>query len=143
MQGMFAVVAVVVAAAAVAMGVQSARRRREMEQAWAGLTAQGRCVGVRTTRDRDASDSGFGGVTRHFQYEFTTADGRVVRFEELGPLGTAEGDTVTVRYSPDRPERATAFPPRDRARGTAGRAATFGVLALVAAAAAVLAVVAG
>ncbi len=51
-------------------------------------------------------------TTLHHVYEFTTRDGRVIRFdEEGGPSTTVEGDIVTVHYLPDRPERATARVP--------------------------------
>jgi hypothetical protein len=59
----------------------------------------------------------------HHVYEFTTRDGRVIRFDEDGgPSTTVEGDIVTVHYLPERPERATAkVPARGRlAAGTGG-----------------------
>jgi hypothetical protein len=45
-------------------------------------------------------------------YDFVTAEGRPIRFDEAGgsPM-TVVGDTVTVRYPSGRPDRATAIPP--------------------------------
>jgi hypothetical protein len=51
-------------------------------------------------------------TTLHHVYEFTTREGRAVRFEERGGPGTVlEGDIVTVHYTADHPERATAEAP--------------------------------
>lgn len=51
-------------------------------------------------------------TTLHHVYEFTTRDGRVIRFDETdGPSTRVEGDIVTVHYLPERPERATAKVP--------------------------------
>ncbi|MFF8971497.1 DUF3592 domain-containing protein [Streptomyces sp. NPDC014995] len=87
------------------------RRSRRITRAWAGgLTAEARCLRSYTTT------SGGGGravrTNLHHVYEFTTREGRTVRFEEGGGPGTTvEGDLVTVHYAADRPARATARPP--------------------------------
>ncbi|KUM90405.1 MULTISPECIES: hypothetical protein [Streptomyces] len=94
------------------------RRWLRMRSAWnSGLTAWGRCLRVYTTTHG-------GGDTRvrtrlHHVYEFTTQDGRVVRFEEDGGPGTTvEGDSVTVHYAAGQDVVATAHP-----RGSARYAA--------------------
>ncbi|WP_210576775.1 DUF3592 domain-containing protein [Streptomyces sp. GESEQ-4] len=82
------------------------RRARDIRGAWNhGLTAEARCLRAFTTTRNDST-------TQHHVYEFTTRDGRYIRFEEAyGPATTVEGDIVTVHYLPDRPERATAHAP--------------------------------
>ncbi|WP_405967303.1 DUF3592 domain-containing protein [Streptomyces sp. NBC_00015] len=87
------------------------RRSRRIARAWdGGLTAQARCLRSYTTT------SGGGdtmvSTTLHHVYEFTTREGRAVRFEEAnGPGTTIEGDIVTVHYAAARPEEATAKAP--------------------------------
>ncbi|MFE7928487.1 DUF3592 domain-containing protein [Streptomyces sp. NPDC057456] len=87
------------------------RRSRRVVRAWdGGLTAQARCLRSYTTT------SGGGdtmvSTTLHHVYEFTTREGRAVRFEEAnGPGTTIEGDLVTVHYAAGRPEEATAKAP--------------------------------
>ncbi|SED65504.1 Protein of unknown function [Streptomyces sp. 3213] len=87
------------------------RRARQVGSAWnSGLTAEARCLRTYTT------SSGGGdtmvSTTLHHVYEFTTREGRTVRFEEEnGPGTTLEGDIVTVHYAPEHPERATAHAP--------------------------------
>ncbi|MFF1438337.1 DUF3592 domain-containing protein [Streptomyces sp. NPDC058295] len=87
------------------------RRSRRVARAWGGgLTAQARCLRSYTTT------SGGGdtmvGTTLHHVYEFTTREGRAVRFEEAnGPGTTIEGDLVTVHYAAEHPEEATAKAP--------------------------------
>ncbi|MBD0841838.1 MULTISPECIES: DUF3592 domain-containing protein [unclassified Streptomyces] len=87
------------------------RRSRRVSRAWSsGLTAEARCLRMYTT----ASGGGDTMVrtTLHHVYEFTTREGRTVRFEEQnGPATTVEGDIVTVHYLADRPEQATAHAP--------------------------------
>jgi hypothetical protein len=86
-------------------------RSREISRAWrSGLTAEARCLNTYTT----TSGGGDGMVSTklHHVYEFTTREGRPVRFEEQGgPATVVQGDIVTVRYAADRPEKATARPP--------------------------------
>ncbi|MFD9435259.1 DUF3592 domain-containing protein [Streptomyces sp. NPDC060002] len=87
------------------------RRSRRVVRAWdGGLTAEARCLRSYTTT------SGGGdtmvGTTLHHVYEFTTREGRAVRFEEAnGPGTTIEGDIVTVHYAAGHPEEATAKAP--------------------------------
>ncbi|MER6786457.1 DUF3592 domain-containing protein [Streptomyces sp. NPDC000658] len=86
-------------------------RSRRIARAWnSGLTAEARCLRSYTT----ASGGGdtMISTTLHQIFEFTTRDGRVVRFEEVdGPGTILEGDIVTVRYAADRPEQATVKAP--------------------------------
>lgn len=88
-------------------GVGIAMRRA---RAWnGGATAQGRCLRA-VTHSSDGEPSPR--ARRHYIYEFTAADGRVVRFEEKGgPATRVEGDPVTVHYAEGREEHATAEPP--------------------------------
>ncbi|WP_415952254.1 DUF3592 domain-containing protein [Streptomyces sp. KLOTTS4A1] len=95
-------------AAAAAVGIL--RRARRMRAAWAsGLTARARCLRTyATTRGGNNRTT-----TQHHVYEFVARDGRPVRFEEAdGPAMTVEGDIVTVHYTAEHPEHATACPPR-------------------------------
>ncbi|MFF2324626.1 MULTISPECIES: DUF3592 domain-containing protein [unclassified Streptomyces] len=82
-----------------------------LRAAWAeGLTAEARCVSVRTEEVEDADGVPF--VRVHLTLEFRTADGRTVSFEEhQARPGPAEGDFVTVHYSAQSPEAATTRPP--------------------------------
>jgi hypothetical protein len=106
---------------------QVVRRWLRMRSAWnSGLTALGRCLRVYTTT-HSAGDSRV--RTRlHHVYEFTTQDGRVIRFEEEdGPGTTVEGDVVTVHHTAGREVVATAHP-RGSARYAVG---TFVMLAFL------------
>lgn len=111
MEFMFYAVPAFIAAVVIAMAVKVIRRALELRQAWSsGLTAEARCLRTYTTTSRH-SDSGHT-TTHHHVYEFTPSTGRPVRFEEQhGPATTVEGDFVTVHYTADRPERATAHAP--------------------------------
>lgn len=122
---MFYVVPALISAAVIAMAVTVIRRYTQVRQAWSsGLTAEARCLRTYTTTSRHG-DSNHIRTTLHHVYEFTPPAGRPVRFEEEnGPATTVEGDFVTVYYTADRPERATAHAPSP-ARGAA---ATIGVL---------------
>ncbi|GGR67161.1 hypothetical protein GCM10010269_02400 [Streptomyces humidus] len=86
-------------------------RSRRIARAWSGgLTAEARCLRSYAT----ASGGGDTAIstTLHHVFEFTTRDGRVVRFEEENGPGTVlEGDIVTVHYAADHPEEATAKAP--------------------------------
>ncbi|MFI9805990.1 DUF3592 domain-containing protein [Streptomyces sp. NPDC052301] len=88
------------------------RRARRLGRTWSqGLTAEGRCLRMFTTTSGGGGDTSVR-TTVHHVYEFTTHDGRTVRFEEEdGPATVLEGDFVTVRYLPEQPQRATARPP--------------------------------
>ncbi|MFJ9814437.1 DUF3592 domain-containing protein [Streptomyces sp. NPDC101151] len=88
------------------------RRARRISRIWQhGLTAEARCLRSYTTTSGGGGDTSVH-TTLHHVYEFTTRDGRTVRFDEgNGPSTIVEGDFVTVRYLPEFPERATALPP--------------------------------
>ncbi|MBL1080466.1 DUF3592 domain-containing protein [Streptomyces actinomycinicus] len=88
------------------------RRARRISVTWErGLQAEGRCLRMYTTTSGGGGDTSVS-TTLHHVYEFTTREGRTVRFEEAnGPSTVLEGDFVTVRYLPEAPERATALPP--------------------------------
>ncbi|MGW0206216.1 DUF3592 domain-containing protein [Streptomyces sp. NPDC003233] len=88
------------------------RRAWRIGRTWAhGLTAEGRCLRMYTTTRGGGGDTSVR-TTLHHVYEFTTREGRTVRFEEEdGPATVMEGDCVTVRYLPEQPQRATARPP--------------------------------
>ncbi|MEV6834254.1 DUF3592 domain-containing protein [Streptomyces sp. NPDC051133] len=88
------------------------RRARRIGRTWSqGLTAEGRCLRMFTTTSGGGGDASVR-TSVHHVYEFTTQDGRTVRFEEEGgPATVLEGDFVTVRYLPEQPQRATALPP--------------------------------
>ncbi|MEU1851781.1 DUF3592 domain-containing protein [Streptomyces sp. NPDC019990] len=119
MDVLFYIVPTLMIAVASCAVVAVIRRSARVSRAWSsGLTAEARCLRTYTTTsgggDRPVR------TTLHHVYEFTTPDGRGVRFEERGGPGTIlEGDTVTVHYPADRPEHATARPPA-RGRLVAG-----------------------
>ncbi|MET8767638.1 DUF3592 domain-containing protein [Streptomyces sp. NPDC004658] len=88
------------------------RRARRLRRTWThGLTAEARCLRMFTTTSGGGGDTSVR-TTVHHVHEFTTREGRTVRFEEEGgPATVLEGDFVTVRYLPELPQRATALPP--------------------------------
>ncbi|MGW1891607.1 DUF3592 domain-containing protein [Streptomyces sp. NPDC002004] len=106
------------------------RRARDLSAAWdSGLVAEGRCLRTYTTVHSSGEHSRTS-TTLHHVYEFTTRDGRAFRFEEEdGPGTTVEGDIVPVHYTAERPEKATARPPRKAVTfaGTAGLLVFLGV----------------
>ncbi|MEU4996620.1 DUF3592 domain-containing protein [Streptomyces sp. NPDC021622] len=132
MEFMFYVVPTLIAAVVIAMAVKVVKRSLELGQAWSsGLTAEARCLRTYTTTSRRGGDSGHITTTLHHVYEFTPSGGRAVRFEEEnGPATTVEGDFVTVHYTADRPEKATAHAPSPvkMAAGTIGLLCFFGVM---------------
>ena len=99
-------------AVALFMAYRVVRGSLELRRAWnGGLTAEARCLRTYTTTSGGSGDRSVH-TTLHHVYEFTTRDGRGVRFEEAGGPGTIlEGDIVTVHYVADDPETATAKPP--------------------------------
>ncbi|MFG2496764.1 DUF3592 domain-containing protein [Streptomyces sp. NPDC048441] len=132
MEFMFVAVPVLIAAAVIAMAVKVIRRSLELRSAWSsGLTAEARCLRTYTTTS-SRNDSSHTTTTLHHVYEFTpSAAGRPVRFEEEnGPATTIEGDFVTVHYTAERPERATAHAPSPvkNAASTIGLLCFFGVM---------------
>ncbi|MEU0002957.1 DUF3592 domain-containing protein [Streptomyces sp. NPDC006314] len=87
------------------------RRTRQRRAAWqSGLTAQARVVRAWCTTQL------VNNVARRVQwheYDFTTHDGRVVRFKESGgPHDRAEGQQVLVHYARHEPDKATASEPQ-------------------------------
>ncbi|GGY17330.1 DUF3592 domain-containing protein [Streptomyces djakartensis] len=112
MEVLFYIVPTLVIAVVSFAGVAVIRRSVRVSRAWnSGLTAEARCLRTYTTTSGGGGDSSVS-TTLHHVYEFTTRDGRGVRFEERGGPGTTlEGDIVTVHYPADRPEHATARPP--------------------------------
>ncbi|MET8979094.1 DUF3592 domain-containing protein [Streptomyces sp. NPDC004539] len=100
-------------AGAVGMAAVVIRRSRRITGAWnSGLTAEARCLRAYTTTSGGVGEHRHTRTTLHHVYEFTSRDGRTVRFDEANGPGTViEGDFVTVHYTPEHPERATALPP--------------------------------
>ncbi|TQK42587.1 hypothetical protein FBY35_4013 [Streptomyces sp. SLBN-118] len=98
------------------------RRTRERRAAWeSGLSARARVVRA-YVRVRMVNN-----VARRIQYheyDFVTADGRPVRFEEAGgPPSRGEGDETVVYYTSEQPEKATASEPvpgKDMTRAVLG-----------------------
>ncbi|MEV4743261.1 DUF3592 domain-containing protein [Streptomyces sp. NPDC049555] len=91
-------------------------RRRRLNAAWyKGVTVEGRCLRtfLTTTTWQRGTHRSTSRTISH-AYEFTTPEGRTLRFEENGPSTVFEGDVVAVRYPPGRPDLATARPPGDR-----------------------------
>ncbi|MFG2355944.1 hypothetical protein [Streptomyces sp. NPDC048521] len=96
---------------AVWSAVALVRRTRQRRAAWeSGLTAQARVVRAWSTTQL------VNNVARRVQwheYDFTTQDGRAVRFKESGgPRDRTEGHQVLVHYAPHEPDKATASEPR-------------------------------
>lgn len=88
------------------------KRAQRIRSAWnSGLTAEARCLRTYTTTSGGGGDTSVS-TTLHHVYEFTTREGRTVRFEEENGPGTIlEGDIVTAYYVAERPEEATAHTP--------------------------------
>ncbi|MFF4830695.1 DUF3592 domain-containing protein [Streptomyces sp. NPDC001315] len=131
MDVMFYAVPGLIMAAALFMAYRVVRRTVQLRMAWnSGLTAEARCLRTFTT----VHGGGESRVrtTLHHVYEFTSRDGRTVRFEEEdGPATVVEGDIVTVHYKDGRREViATALPPRKvkQAAGTLALLAFLGVV---------------
>ncbi|MFE5032928.1 DUF3592 domain-containing protein [Streptomyces sp. NPDC056683] len=88
------------------------KRSSQISRTWRhGRTAEARCLRSYARTSGGAGDMPVT-TTLHHVYEFTTAEGRVVRFDEASGRSTVvEGDFVTVYYLPERPEGATSRPP--------------------------------
>ncbi|MFE0104184.1 DUF3592 domain-containing protein [Streptomyces sp. NPDC059009] len=119
MEFLFYAVPSVIAAVVVFSAVRLLQRQTEIRNAWnSGFTAEARCLRTYTTTQSHSNGNGHHhtSTTLHHVYEFATREGRPVRFEESnGPATTVEGDFVTVYYTAERPEAATAHPPRPAA----------------------------
>ncbi|QIY62827.1 DUF3592 domain-containing protein [Streptomyces sp. RPA4-2] len=113
MEFVFYAVPALIMTGAVLMAVTVIRRSLDVRRAWnSGLTAEARCLRSYTTIGGGGGDTSVS-TTLHHVYEFMTRDGRTIRFEEPnGPATVVEGDIVTVHYTADRPEKATAHAPR-------------------------------
>ncbi|WP_369265447.1 DUF3592 domain-containing protein [Streptomyces sp. R35] len=118
-------------AVTILMATKVVRRSLELRSAWnSGLTAEARCLRSYTTTSGGGGDTSVS-TTLHHVYEFATRDGRSVRFEEEnGPSTIVEGDIVTVHYTAQHPEKATAHAPSPvkAAAGTIGFLVFFGVI---------------
>ncbi|WP_237519048.1 DUF3592 domain-containing protein [Streptomyces sp. SID5910] len=111
MTGLFHITMVALLALLAWGSVALVRRTRQRREAWeSGLSAQARVVRAWTTVQM------VNNVARRVQwheYDYTTQDGRAVRFKETqGPRDRVEGDTVLVYYSAQQPEKATASAPQ-------------------------------
>ncbi|MEU5767485.1 DUF3592 domain-containing protein [Streptomyces asoensis] len=121
MEAFFCAVPAVMIAGLLCGAAGLVRRARRTARAWrGGLVAQARCLRSYTTVGGGGDT--VVGTTLHHVYEFTTREGRAVRFEEAnGPATTLEGDVVTVHYAAGRPEEATArVPARGRLLAESG-----------------------
>ena len=92
-------------------GYAVVRRTLQRRAAWeSGLTAPARVVRAWQTTQM------VNNVPRRVQwheYDYTTRDGRAVRFKEGGgPHDREAGDEVLVHYTAEDPERATASAPQ-------------------------------
>ena len=125
-------VPVVIMAVVAFMAYRVLRRWLQIRSAWnSGLTAEGRCLKAFTTVSKGTGRSSAVHTTIHHVYEFTTRDGRAIRFEEEdGPMTTVEGDFVTVYYAEGRTVVATAHEPGrvKHAVAAAGLLAFFAVI---------------
>ncbi|MFF1309121.1 hypothetical protein [Streptomyces sp. NPDC058307] len=112
MDAFFYIVPVLIMAGALFAAYGVLRRWLQMRSAWnSGLTAEARCLRMYTTTHGGSGDTRVR-TTLHHVYEFTTGDGRVVRFEEEdGPGTTVEGDIVTVHHTAGPEVVATAHAP--------------------------------
>ncbi|MGX9887040.1 hypothetical protein [Streptomyces sp. NPDC002276] len=112
MEALFYVIPVLIIVVVLCGAVAVIRRALTTSRAWnSGLTAEARCLRTYTTTSGGIGDTSVTTRLNHV-YEFTTREGRAVRFEERGGSGTVvEGDFVTVYYAADHPERATAEAP--------------------------------
>ncbi|WP_406330288.1 DUF3592 domain-containing protein [Streptomyces sp. NBC_00203] len=118
-------------AVTILMAAKVVRRSLELRSNWnSGLTAEARCLRSYTTTSGGGGDTSVS-TTLHHVYEFATREGRSVRFEEEnGPSTIVEGDIVTVHYTAQHPEKATAHAPSPvkAAAGTIGFLVFFGVI---------------
>ncbi|MFI7006899.1 DUF3592 domain-containing protein [Streptomyces sp. NPDC050145] len=114
MHVMFYAVPAFIALVALFAAAAEVRSTFRIGAAWrGGRTAEARCLSTHTTVDPHMDGDSRTTTTRHHVYEFTTRDGRTLRFEEKGgPATTLEGDVVIVHYRDSHPEQATARPRR-------------------------------
>ncbi|MEV5608460.1 DUF3592 domain-containing protein [Streptomyces sp. NPDC052225] len=128
MDFMFYVIPGIIAAVALAIGYRVLGRAFQLRAAWrSGLTAEARCLRTYTSVSGGERPT----TTQHHVFEFTTPEGRTVRFDEAnGPATVVQGDVVVVHYTAAHPERATAGPPRPFANA-AGTVFLLGFVALM------------
>ncbi|MEE1829597.1 DUF3592 domain-containing protein [Streptomyces sp. SP17KL33] len=112
------------------MAYRVLHRWLRVRRAWSsGLTAEARCLRTFTTVSDSGGEHSRVSTTIHHVYEFTTRDGRSIRFEEEdGPMTTVEGDFVTVHYTDGPNVVATAHAPGERVKHAA---AGLGILAFL------------
>ncbi|WP_326582537.1 DUF3592 domain-containing protein [Streptomyces sp. NBC_00487] len=129
MDAFFYIIPVVMMTFIAFMAYRVLSRWLHIRSAWnSGLTAEGRCLKAFTTVSKGMGDHGSVRTTIHHVYEFTTHDGRAIRFEEEdGPMTTVEGDFVTVHYTDGPNVVATAHEPGRVKQAAAG----FGLLAFL------------
>ncbi|MFR0352803.1 DUF3592 domain-containing protein [Streptomyces sediminimaris] len=132
MDAVFFLLPCLIMAGALLMAYRVVRRWWQIRAAWrSGLTAQGRCLRTFATAHGGGSDSPVS-TTLHHVYEFTTHDGREIRFEEdNGPATRLEGDLVTVHYTDGPAVVATAHDPGRRRRAAAGAGCVLVLLGVV------------
>ncbi|MFE2265206.1 DUF3592 domain-containing protein [Streptomyces griseosporeus] len=111
MGGGFTVLVWVLVAFFVWGGVATVRRYQQRQAAWAsGLTARARVVRAWVTVQT------MNNTVRRIQwheYDYTTHDGRAVRFKESGgPRDRGQGEEVLVYYAAHEPDKATASAPQ-------------------------------
>ncbi|MFI7504654.1 DUF3592 domain-containing protein [Streptomyces sp. NPDC049687] len=116
-----------------AAGYAIVRRTLQRRAAWeSGLTAPARVVRAWQTTQIVNNTARL--VYWH-EYDYTTRDGRAVRFTEGGgPRDRGVGDEVRVHYTAEEPERATASVPqagRDTASMVFGLVVLGGGIALM------------
>ncbi|MFE2533397.1 DUF3592 domain-containing protein [Streptomyces sp. NPDC059371] len=131
MSAIFYVIPSLIIAVVLIAAARIVRRSLELRSAWtSGLTAEARCLRSYTTVSGGGNDTSVT-TTLHHVYEFTTREGRAVRFEEArGRATVIEGDIVPVYYTASHPEKATAQPPSQAraAAGTLGLLVFFGLI---------------
>lgn len=112
MDFLFYAVPALIMAGAIFLAVHVVRRALRIRSAWnSGLTAEARCLRTFTTTHGGRNNTSVR-TTLHHVYEFTTRDGRLIRFEEEdGPGTVIEGDIVTVHYTEGSEVVATAHRP--------------------------------
>ncbi|MFJ2814400.1 DUF3592 domain-containing protein [Streptomyces sp. NPDC091279] len=108
----FYVIPCLIATLALVMCFRLLSRSLRVHGAWnSGLTAEGRVLRTFTTVRGGGEDHSVR-TSLHHVYEFTTRDGRQIRFEERnGPSTRLDGDTATVYYKDGADVFATALPP--------------------------------
>jgi len=131
MDAFFYLIPGLIMAGALFMASRVLRRWLQLRSAWnSGLTAEARCLRMYTTTHGGSGDTQVR-TTLHHVYEFTTQDGRVIRFEEEGGPGTTvEGDIVTVHHTGGEEVVATAHAP-GRAKHAATLVGTLAFLGVV------------